>query len=147
VHGSDLLASLRSRDGYRDLPKGATDEEISALEQSLACALPASYKHFLKVCGYAEWFGHVVYGIAPDDHCSTEKKTLLIRERVPKGFRAAPRNGNVVASYGGGGFYFLHAEGAERPGAVSLHTDEDAWEEVDSWPTFTAFLKSRVTGS
>ena len=145
MNQNEIFMKLKSKPGYTDLGRIVSDEEIVKLERDLLCSLPIQYKFFLKNYGYMEWFGASIFGISNDDYFCTRKRTLSLRNlKTPKGFNPAPTLGNVIEHYGGGGFYFLHADDSDKPGEVGLFTDEEFWNEGETWPSLADFLESRL---
>ncbi len=141
----EIVIELKNKPGYMSLGRSVMDDEIVMLEQDLTITFPSQYKYFLKNYGYVEWFGLSIFGISDDKYYSTKNRTSALRNlKTPNGFNPAPTVGNVIEHFGGGGFYFLFAEESEKHGQVSLFTDEDFWNEGETWTSFAAFLESRI---
>jgi len=144
----EILQTLRRREGYADSSRPISQQEIALVESSLVVILPADYKQFLAQRGYVEWFGHVIFGIAPDPENSVVENTIAAREaELPPDFIGIPEKAIVVKEYGGGGSYILHAADAQRAGLVSLVLDELFGREAMYWTSFLAFLDSIVNGT
>lgn len=136
-----IMARLRMKDGYEDLGRGATDEEIRSVERTLDVALPSEYRDFLSRCGYAFWFGISIFGVAPSSDDSVIHWTEKARgEKLPGAFAPRPHDAVVVHDYGGGGYYFLFDSRSPRAGEVVLLADETLGSEVQRYPNFWTFL-------
>ena len=128
----------------------ATDGQIAHVEKRLGIVLPPSYRSFLRRFGHASWFGGAVYGVynpAPGvvdekfDYC-TIRETLRARKKEHSaGFAPLPKGGNIVASYDGGGYFFLYGANVARPGQVVLLANDDKGREAQAWPTLEAWLE------
>src|SRR5262249_2800700 len=143
----ELVDALGRKEAFASLGRGATNAEVAHVQSSLEILLPPCYAEFLRICGYASWFGHAVLGVSNDATYDTVGYTQRIRDRkLPKGVARLPKNGNVVMKYGGGGQYFLYAADTLRAGEVVLFTDEmgGAEDDAESWKSFEEFLECFV---
>ncbi len=144
---SRLCEKIRSTPNAEFSPTGTKEAAVQEVEHRLGVDLPTQYRTFLKELGYAIWDGRVINGIGgPDGYCNLVKSTLESRDasHLPPEFVRVPHAGVVLATYAGGGDYFLHDESSDTPGKVSLFLDENAGAEEKSWNTFLEFLEDLV---
>lgn len=119
-----------------------SEEKIIEMEKKLEIYFPENYKEFLRRYGYVEWFGHAIYGYSEHEEYCTVLCTLELREsKVPDDFERISKEGCVLETYSGGGYYFLFSNDSARSGQVALFIDELFGREAKSWETFEAFLE------
>jgi hypothetical protein len=136
-----VLAELKKLEDYSDRQGGATEEEIKAVETSLGVHLPSEYRDFLRLVGYADWFGNEIFGIRHEQACDVIYKTNYARqEELPPDFLPIPQYVVVIGRYGGGGWHILHGMESATPGRVDLILDETFNEPDQSWPSFISFV-------
>jgi hypothetical protein len=139
------LDRLREKEGF-ECHGNLDDRQIISMEKELGISFPESYKVFLKKYGYAEWFGHTIYGYAEDEDYHTVACTIELREdEIPHDFQRVPNEGCVLEIYGGGGCYFLFSKESNRAGQVALFLDELNGNEAELWSTFELFLDYMLT--
>lgn len=133
--------TMRRRENFSCREFGASDQEISNLENNLNIELPEDYVAFLKTFGFAWWFGWIIYGISENERRDALFQTLKARnEKLPLDFKRIPLEGIVISKYEGGGYYFLYSKDCPRSGEVSLIIDETFGNEVQTWKSFKDFL-------
>ncbi len=142
----ESLRALKSLEGYEDLGRGATDEEVVTIEQELGFALPTEYRDFLLAVGFARWFGHAIHGVSPSPRYSVVASTVAARRDNPDDFEPFPADAAVVKEYAGGGWYVLYGASAEGAGEVALVLDELSGRKSMGWRSFAAFLEHQAFG-
>jgi len=145
----DLVEELRSRRNFFCNPDGADEEAIKRIEEGLSVVLPDSYRRFVRLCGFAMWFGHRLCGVSALKECDVSFQTTKAREfQVPdSSFQRVPQDGLVIEPYGGGGWYFLFSMDSGRSGQVALFTHGALGHEVQSWNSFEDFVRYKLSVS
>jgi hypothetical protein len=139
---TELFARMRAKENFTCGERGATEEEVERFEGTLGVSLPDAYRAFLREFSFAWWFGHAVFGITDDEEFDALTYTREARdEELPEEFEPVPRTGVVVETYGGGGYYFLHAKPSPAAGRVDLRPDDAERRPTSEWGSFEEFLE------
>ena len=148
-----IIGTAKKNKNY--MQRGAvSSEEISALESQLKIVLPKDYKYFIKHYGFCFWFGEVVCGLVGENK-RYEKLCCIVRKNTyyqnlynnDSAYHSVSREGIVIGTYDGGGYYFLFSQESERAGEVGLFLTETYGEEVSKFKSFTDYLSFLVTAT
>lgn len=149
----ELIGKAKLFKNYDDRSNGALDEEVRSLEIDFGITLPDDYKYFLSNFGFSSWFGGGVQGL-PDSSYRFKKysdvnlNTLYqIKLYKKEHYLPVQKNGLVINTYDGGGYYFLFSQESERAGEVGLFLIETYGQEVSKFKSFTDYLSFLVTGT
>ena len=139
----NLINTLKQKDGW-NCGEPADEATVDSYQLALKVGFPPEYKTLLRAFGYIRWSGQYIAGI-----CSNRTKyDVIFRTQTSKAnkYHGAkfPAYGLSIQQYGGGGDYVLFGSQSEREGEVALFIIEEGYEEVQSWPSLTAYIQSRL---
>ncbi|CAN5212690.1 hypothetical protein BH11PLA2_BH11PLA2_02290 [soil metagenome] len=166
-----VFRKMEKLDGFMSMKRGGTDATVKALEvdffgaaitadvtpndvkslqSEMGLTFPEDYLSFLIKYGFALFDGAIIFGIAPvvgiekkSFDFSVSRQTQSAKDEKPDdlGFIHAVKDGAVVGTDDSGGYYILFATSSAHSGKVSHIKHDSQWLEVDSWPSFTHYLK------
>lgn len=144
-----FLPIAKAKENFRGLGRGATSNEISAIERELKITLPLTYRQLIEAVGWIGWFGVSIFGVEDGSEHGTADSTTAEREslaKYPQTLLPLPLNGNIIAEIFGGGFCFLYSMESERAGQISAHAPDERYREVQYWDSLEDYFDYLIHG-
>jgi len=128
-------------------------DEIDELETSLSMTFPSDYHQFLRIYGFAMWFGGTVFGIPPVSGSNVESyndsvlDNTMYKKKQDVELRNILIDSAVIGRDDFGGYFVLYSQTLGNEHAVEHIVKEGRWIAIEQWISFTDYLSFSVQNS
>ncbi|NYZ69593.1 SMI1/KNR4 family protein [Endozoicomonas sp. SM1973] len=141
---NEIYLQLQQKPGYMDLGRGATQDEIRNIEDTLQVKLPEEYVDFLLRFGFMLGDGVRVSGVCPpelNEYVSVVEFTKNRRTEQfhEDGMQALDHNA-VVVQDNGESYIALFCEGHPRAGQAVWRYLSEKYQDAENFDNFPQFL-------